>query len=209
MLEMQSSYGRVSPPYWSGDVWIVAGGPSAKDFDFAPLRGARVILVNDACTRLSSPTPAVALFSLDQRWIRRNRDFLEAFPGEKYFALPLETWPDCGGIQGATYLRWGYETGLSDNPKVINTGCHSGYGALNLAYLKRANRILLVGFDLDPADEEQYYYWAKNFETTLSQLYWRGTQVINLNPNSYVTAYPRCSLATFLAGEVVSGHNGL
>jgi hypothetical protein len=185
-MDQENNYGTVLPPYWT-EVWIIAGGPSARNFDMSRLDGQTILVVNDACFL---PTPAVtAFFSLDKDWIRGHRDFLMTYNVEKYLALPLETWPDCAGIPGATYLEWAYEYGLSDNPRYINTGGNSGFGAINLAYLKHAHKIHLIGYDMDPSEHEKYLAWIPVFRTMRMQLNRRAIEVVNHNPNSFIDAF--------------------
>ena len=195
MLEMQTLYGAVSKPRWETDVVIIGGGPSATDFDADFLRGKHILAVNDAAAQLPSSASlgqtAVSFFSLDSEWVRGHRDFLSEFMEEKFVALPLETFPECGGIPGVTYLKWGNEEGLSDDPAVINTGGNSGYGALNLAYLKGARRIFLVGFDMDPETDDKYVQWIPRFRAAAAQLRARGVEVWNMSPQSHVDAFPR------------------
>lgn len=179
------------PPAWRR-AWIVAGGPSARKFDLGRLRGETVLAVNDALDLLlARRLPPTAVASLDNNWIRRRRADLERFEGEKYLALPLETWPDCAGIRGATYLRWSHADGLSEDPTRVCTGGNSGYGALNVAYLKGAREIFLVGYDMDPRDGPAHATWARLFRATLPQLAARRARVVNLNPNSFIDAFPR------------------
>lgn len=191
---MDARYGRISAPWWD-EVWIVAGGPSARRFDFSQIPPAcRVLAVNDGVDHLrgSSSYPlAAAVVSIDQRWIRRRRVFLEHVRGEKFLAVPLDTWPECAGIPGATYLQWSHASGLSDDPGFLATGGNSGYAALNLAYLKHARLIHLVGYDMNPRHDEKYEHWAPRFHNALAQLGKRGVTVLNHNPDSYVDAFPR------------------
>lgn len=187
---MASRYSRISAPWWE-EVWIVAGGRSARRFDLDRLSGKTVLAVNDAVDILPGAIrPAAAVFSLDNRWIRRRRDFLSRFPGEKFLAVPLETWPDCAGIPGAVYLGWSHQNGLSENPGIIATGGNSGYGAVNVAYLKHAQVIHLVGYDMHPQDNEQFLHWAPRFRAMLPQFKQRGISVINHNPDSSIDAFP-------------------
>jgi hypothetical protein len=180
-------------------VFVVGGGPSAGSLDLARLRGKRILAINDMSHRLLllGVSTSVAAISLDNNWVRRNRDFLAAFPGEKFVALPLETWPECGGIEGVTYLKWGYGVGLSEDPAVINTGGNSGYGAINLAYLKGARRIFLIGFDMDPLSNPLHPQWARRFRTTVPQLAARGVEVWNLNPRTSIDAFPTIDAGSF------------
>ena len=189
MTLTQPTYSAVVPPYW-GETWIVASGPSTKDFDFGRLAGKHILAVNDAVKRFSFQ-PSVALFSLDVTWIQRHRDFLGTLKCSKYLAIPECYWGRCGGIDGAVYLQHGEPEGLSEDPRVINTGCHSGYGALNLAYHKRAWNIHLVGFDLNPEKGSQAKYWLRYYDTALPQLKKQRVFVWNHNKNSSITAFPR------------------
>jgi len=199
MQEMQNSYGTVSSPFWETDVYIVGGGPSALKLDLSFLRGKKVLAINDSAQRvLALPVAAdLAVVSLDNNWVRRNREFLNTFQGEKFVALPLETWPDCKGIPGVTYLKWGYEEGLSAVPSILNTGGNSGYGAINLAYLKRARRILLLGFDMNPVENVLYPQWIEQFRSAVPNLQRTRTEVLNLNVDSSIDAFQKVDIELF------------
>ncbi len=182
----------ILPPAWGGEAWIVGGGPSAQVFDLRRLDGKRVLAVNDAVFTFSlgrCEPSAVSVFSLDHVWVRRHCDWLAAFEGEKHLAVPLETWPDVGGIEGAVYLRRSSAAGLSLDPGVINAGCNSGYGAIGLCFLKGAKEIHLVGYDMDPKDNENFVYWAPLFRTMLPQLKASGISVFNHSRNSFIDAF--------------------
>ena len=134
---------------------------------------------------------------------RRRRPLLESFDGERYFALPLETLPDCGGITGATYLRrWTSERTRSDDWSSWTPAGNSGYSAINLAYLKGAREINLVGFDMDlntRGKTDLFVSWIPRFRTMLPQLTARGVRVWNHNPNSAIDAFPKViSLSSYL-----------
>ena len=149
--------------------------------------------VNDAVDLFPADLPGLVVFSLDNCWVRRRKLFLSRCSAEKYLALPLDTWPDCGGIPGVTYLQWGHGEGLSEDPRVLNTGGNSGYAAINLAYLKQATRIDLLGFDMDPSEKSEYTFWIAAFRTMLPQLKARGVEIFNHSPSSHIDAFPRVS----------------
>lgn len=187
-------YGSVPKTTWPGeDVWLIGGGPSSVGFNYAALNGRRAIYVNDA-VRQAPQEPSSIVFSVDPQWMLRNHALLTDFPGAKYLAVPLETFPGCGGIPGAVYLRWAHGGGLSDDHRYIKAGGHSGYGALGLAYLKRPRRIFLVGYDLNTgssnAYDSQYPFWAVNYRGAVPQLKKRGIEVFNCNPGSAIDAFP-------------------
>ncbi len=168
--------------------WIIGGGPSRERFDLSRIQpGETVLAVNDA---IKFYPEASAIFSLDNRWIKKNKSFLRNATIPVYLAIPLETWPECF-VDGAHLYQWVHQDGLSDNPLGLCVGGNSGYAAINLAYLKGAKEIHLVGFDLDPADEEQYIYWARAFNTMVPQLNAKGITVLNHNPDSFITAFPK------------------
>jgi len=179
---------------WS-DVLIIGGGHSAKVFDYrkTPLC-SKVLSCNGAVFAIdsigcSAAGTLPAFFSLDNQWITQNRRFLSIYKGEKYAAVPLETWPECVGIPGVTYLSHGHDLELSTDLEVIN-GTNSGFGALNLAVHKGARKIYLIGYDMNTDDNDQYVYWREEFKNTLPQLEARGIEVFNLNPNTSIEAFP-------------------
>jgi len=197
MLETRRCYGSVSSPFW-GEVCIVGGGLSVEDVPISFLRRQpRLLFVNDSALRLSSLAPDAAVFSLDHNWVRRNRGFLLEFPGEKFVALPLETWPECAAIPGVTYLQWSLAEGLSADPTTICTGGNSGYGALNLAFLKGCRKIYLLGYDMDPAQDDKFFYWIPRFRRAAEQLRERKVEVWNLNPDSHLDAFPKAQISDF------------
>lgn len=105
-------------------------------------------------------------------------------------------------VDGVQYLRRLRGDGFSDNPDAV-VAPNSGYGALNLAYLRGAELVVLLGFDLTPGrcqtssrpeQVREYPVWAKAFDSTLPQLQQRGVRVLNASPDSAITAYPRVSI---------------
>jgi hypothetical protein len=158
------------------------------------MRGQTVCAVNDAAIRLyplRQQFASLSVFSLDSVWVNKNCKFLADFDGEKFVALPLDTFPECDGIPGVTYLQWSTKPGLSDDPGVICTGGNSGYGALNLAYLKKARYINLVGYDMHPADKPHFPIWSAMFQEAVPQLRKNGVLVLNFNPHSNIHAFPK------------------
>lgn len=148
---------------------------------------------NFLCAHSSTPGHPVAVCSVDPDWTRRHRSLLAAHEGECFVALALDTHPDLADIPGVTYLRRCHEFGLSENPHCLCTGGNSGYAALNIAYLKHASEIHLVGYDMDPADGEKFAQWIPRFRSMLPQLERAQVRVINHNLASHIDAFPRSS----------------
>jgi len=171
------------------EVWICGGGPSAARLLPSVPDGASVLAINDAVFHIRRLGRfGVAFFTLDKDWVRANRGWLARFPGERHVALPLDTWPDCGGIPGVTYHGWSHAEGLSDDPAVVATGQNSGYGAINLCALKGSKVIHLIGYDMDT--DYMRRYWAPFFAHALPQLDAAGVSVWNHNRDSQVKAFP-------------------
>ena len=182
-----------------GEVWIVGNGPSASRLLPAIPNGASVLAINDAVFRIRHEEKSdwymdravhrnIALFSLDRYWVKRNREFLTSFHGEKHIALPPLYRTECVDVAGVHYYGWSHAESLSDNPDVIATGQNSGYGAIGLCYLQGTKVIHLIGYDMDT--EYMRTYWAPFFRHALPQLARKGIQVWNHNSSSYIDAFP-------------------
>lgn len=170
------------------EIWIVGGGPSALLFPLSRLVGKAVIAVNDSVTRLQEFQPVC--FSADKMWVRRHRQFLLAYGGPKYFALPLDNWPSCGDYPGSIYLKRSYQKGLCLTPGTVSTGGNSGYASINLAYHLGAKTINLVGFDMN-GNTPKFRQWIPKFRALNFDLNALGVRVINRNPSSAIDAFDR------------------
>jgi hypothetical protein len=199
--------GRVEGPWWDDKPLAIVGtGPSLKGFDFSrlDLPGVRVLAVKEAVWDLPF---ADCVFGLDRPWINRQAERLNALTMEKVFSVEEEYRP-CAIVEGATYILRTRHPGLSEDPAQIQSGGNSGFGAFNLAYLKRARRIALFGFDYRDGHycEDRYHWyapgqnarywtnWGGNFTACLPQLARAGIDIINASPTSTVRAFPKCTI---------------
>lgn len=200
LAETRLTYGTVCSPWWDDrPVYIVGGGPSLRGFDFTRLAGRRVLAVNEALVNLLSVD---AVFSLDNNWARHRCSEMSMFRGEKYLAVQEFYWPYVD--QSATMLQRIRRPGLSDDPGAVHICGTSGYGALNLAYLKRARQIFLLGFDM--AGSGHWHPepgwggaiplepWAAAFDVAAEQLRTAGVHVVNCSPASTIRAFEKISL---------------
>ena len=195
--------------------FLVGGGPSLKAFEWALLKNVpHVICINMAYAYV--PT-AEAVFVEDLQFIQlaAQRDDWKAFKGSKIFhALDpsfiepaLSADPDLFIIRRKRKDKfWGrsLEDGLSYSS-------NSMIGALNLADIMGADPIYLLGVDcnsvgkdqknfhdeyelagFDRAGDHQYESFKSDFENWTA-LHLRHKRVVNLNPNSAVTCWPRRS----------------
>lgn len=215
-------FAQVGPPWWDDrPVFLVGTGPSLVGFDFARLRGLGYVLsVKNSWPDVGSF--ADAWFCLDlhtmrrvplavQRIARKATAYLaidRALADERPLPAPV--------IAGAVYLKsYRLNVGLSEDPSQIECGANSGFGAFNVAYLKRAKLIVLLGFDYtgapycphryshNPEGHNERYLerWAGNFDCTVPQLQRDGVRVINASQLSAVRAFPRMSIEQAM-GEV-------
>jgi hypothetical protein len=117
------------------------------------------VAVNDAARH--APW-ASALFSLDRVWMKKRTELIQQFAGEVYLAVADDFFKHETPVDNATYLlRKRSMVGLSTDPdKIFMGGGNSGFGALNLAVLKRPSQIILLGFDL----KHPGYHWHNGYE---------------------------------------------
>jgi hypothetical protein len=198
-------WSSVSKRDWKNTVYIIGGGSSLTGFNFQQLQGRIVLVINDAMLRLPWAT---AVFSADRTWASKRSKELAQFNGERYLATgTLE--PD---IPEITHLMRDNDPGLSEHPQFLRVRGTSGYGALNLAFLKGAPQIVLLGFDYY-APQQRWYKnyswpsdtmpsdfqdWAKEFDSMIPQLKRSRVEVWNANPESRITAFPTITLKEIL-----------
>lgn len=143
-------------PGWEVVV-VCASGPSFDEAQAAEVvearerRCARVIVVNDNWQRVPN---ADLLYAHDGRWYRVHIDALRAgFGGE----LWTQDTP-AARKYGLTAIAQKLKPGLTKTSHTIHGGGNSGYGAINLAYLFGARRIVLVGFDMQRTGGRAHWF---------------------------------------------------
>jgi hypothetical protein len=204
-------FGSVAAPLWDGRPAIIVGtGPSLKGFDLSRLNGLGWVL---ACKESMFDLPfADAIFGLDLPWMRVRHDYLaeRALACEVYLSAPEQKLHLFRTVPGAIYLkRLRNADTFTMDPEAIECGGNSGFGAINLALLKRAREIYLFGFDYTSGHYNQPRYdereawgaasmnyfprWAKTFDATVDQLRRLNVKIWNASPDSNLTAYERIS----------------
>lgn len=183
-------------------VVLIGGGPSAARFDLHALRGScyLVVAINDAGVYLPW---ADCLFSIDTLWMRRRRDLIRGFAGERLMAVP-EREVEFGGERQVVRVN---AFGLSDDPSRLCSGGNSGYAALGMAIMRGCQDIVLVGYDMSGPGHwhagyewrsrygaGNYRRWADGFRGLATHATARGVRVGNANPRSAITAFPYTSV---------------
>jgi hypothetical protein len=210
-------YGKVSEPFWDDKpVAIVAGGPSLTGFDFERLRGAHVLAVKGSIFDIPW---ADAGFGLDMPRYMEWRDKLANVQARVYWAVPVEQIDKTGPppSHNVTFVRRLDGEAISDDPGEIYGGGTSGFGAVQIAFHKRAKDIVLFGFDYDGAyghmahnrpfrHNDQHYLrkraqsaanwlsWAEHFQQFIPHIVENNIRIINACPGSAIQCFQKMSL---------------
>lgn len=184
----------------------IASGPSLTPEDVNAVRGqARVIVVN---TSYQLAPWADALYACDARWWKWHKGAPD-FPGLK-FTVSADSARYCPGVR--VIGRGPYE-GLSTDPGKLNLGSNSGYQALNLAVLLGAQRILLLGYDMQLGQggrqhwhpdhpmrqRSPYGQFQRMYPTLVEPLRAAGVEVINCSRQTALKCFPRMPIDQALA----------
>jgi hypothetical protein len=209
------------PRLFPGKTVVCLGaGPSLTAEDVEACRGRwPVIAINDA-VRLAPW--ADVLYAADSDWWREYEG-MPAFEGSKYgIANPnrkKDAWPPdvrvlaFAGYEGLTVDPAGLQAGLRG-------GQNSGYQAIGLAVHLGATRILLLGYDLEPAADGQTHFFgqhpprlrkhspyrlmARSFDMLVEPLAQLGVTVINCSRTTALTCFQRQALEDAIAEAEVA-----
>ena len=210
-----NGWGRVDPGGW-GDapVFCVGGGPSLYGFNFERLRGhGHIVAVNQAIF----DAPCECGVSVDHIFVRNYADRLKVLVSKQtlYLSIGNEWWKaNIPLIEGAIYLkslpRTGITAGLSFDPEALTRAPTSGFAALNIAVLKGAKRIYLLGYDYSvtgsrnhyhdaytwhhPAQDQSWPVWARHYESAAKDCSAHGVEVINASPDSALTYFRKMTI---------------
>lgn len=197
------------PPIFEGErVFIVAGGPSLRGFDFRRLAGKPTIAINRAHEFL--PTATVLWWS-DWLYWTRNQDSLVAH-GASYKATAvadyqLEQLPPEELVHRYNFTGL---TGFDENPANLRHGNNSSYAAMHLAVHLGARKLVLLGVDMRHAKDGTTHFHGgyesvhlaetlkdlmlPYFKTLAAPLAARKIEVLNASPDSALVVWPRCSI---------------
>jgi hypothetical protein len=207
----------LSPIFSANDaVWIVAGGPSLRGFNFGMLDDANVIAVNKSFMNL--PNARVIWWSDTRFWLWAQQ-----------FGWPLETHSaiKCCGSDHRSDVKYPPEInqfkfdglkGLSLVPGYLRSGNNSAYAAANLAIQLGARRIRYLGLDMKLGDDGADHHYPSYptgpiksntlsekmlplFETMVQPLRDIGAEVVNCNLDSAVTCFPKADFWEVFAGD--------
>jgi len=184
-------FGTLDLDFSDRPVYVVGGGPSLTGFDFERLDGYTI-----GANKTAFVADTDVLVSIDVHFIRKSRDEIEAFskrPG-KSVVLAMPTTEDVHRqIPSVTYLIRGRTKGISRDPGRL-CGVHSGYSAMNVAFLAGAKEIGLLGIDMNHDGQNTHFHggypwggrrhprsiqkWANDFELASRELKREGVSVV-------------------------------
>lgn len=205
---------------------LAASGPSLTVEQCAMVESVRargqchVLVVNRTWEMLPR---ADVLYAADARWWDAYWPRVEAeFAGECW------TCNDASAKRyGLCFVRCEFRSGLSTNSAIVHGGGNGGYQALNLARHFLAadpdpvKRIALIGYDMQHTGGRRHWHddytdrvvegrkvsfgnagsaptWAKNFDSTVSQLRDERIDVVNCTRETGLTCFRRGDLSQTL-----------
>lgn len=183
--EAHIPYGKVEGDWSEGWTYVIGGGPSLEGFDFSKLQG-HTVGANKSALVANTDT----LITIDWNFAQRFAQEIADFPGDKYVTTMAKS--NVTYIEGAVYLHSAREGSLSTDPG-LTVGLNSGYAALNVAFLKGAKKIGLLGFDMqisakkhfhggyewDKSKGASYNSWARRFKFAKTKLQEHKVELIN------------------------------
>jgi len=203
------------PEKYNNACYIVAGGPSLKDFDWNKLKGQFVIAINRSYEVL--PDAQIVYFTDRDYWLRHKDAMLQHKGQLMRGVLNLQK-----EEQHPDVILWHLTgaTGLETNPGRLKHGANSTYAATNLAAVHlKFKRIYLLGVDMkwgkrgDKSTshwhdghkridaETGYQSMMKNWLTIVDPLKEIGVEVWNANPDSALECFPKCTIDRALANK--------
>lgn len=189
-------------------VWVCLGaGPSVTQAEIDACRDRSTVIAINYMYRYAPW--ADYLYGADYLWwIRPDVDGAKGFQGKKLTVSPevLGHYPD------VTLLDRTGREGFEPEPGKIRTGGHGGFAALHFAIQQGAEKVLLLGYDLQPNAEGRHHVHPEHpggdhpcqndkrmvYYSLLPTLEHRQIQVVNCSRATSLTTFPRGEVTTCL-----------
>lgn len=212
---------KALPLGWSGgldwrgcEVLIIASGPSLMPEQVTAAKkwrassGKRRVMVINTTFRLAYW--ADVLYACDARWWAAKHvgststyyeEAAELFQGELWTQSESSRPLDFPKVKVVKSER---SPGLNRSNGIVNTGMHSGYQAIGLAWQAGARKLYLLGYDCREPNgkshwhgdhpktlksKNQYAMWLVNY-VRLAEDLTKDTKVTNLTPGSAIHVFP-------------------
>lgn len=191
-------------PAWSGPVVVVASGPSLTQADVEYCRDrAGVVVVND-CWRLAPW--ADALYAADRAWWEFHLPSID-FAGEKWCGTQWARGRDeieYVAVEGTMKRGFAF-----DGTTLRRGGGNSGFQAVNLAILRGANPIYMLGFDMQMTGGRKHWFgnhpsrldrhqnfdrWVREMDFAAAGAAELGIRIVNCSRETALRAYARAEI---------------
>ena len=183
-------------------IFILGSGPSLTAEDVDRLRPYPVIAVND--TYQLAPFASV-IYSSDEKWWHWHPDAAE-LPGLKY-SVQKTKYPT------VVTLRARRQAPIESDPHFVATGGHSGYSAINIGVHLGGAKLVLLGYDFQPAEDGSHHFfgahpdnthvryaqWQQKYLELTPQLIPLGVTIVNATRRTALMGIPRVSLDSVLS----------
>lgn len=190
-------------PRWAGaTVVCIASGPSltAEDVAIVQVQHAagkcKVVVINREFE--FAPWADVLYIADFQCWQEYNSDIVAKFTGEKWTCNP-----QVARTFKVNLIGRAYGAGYSPERGTITTGGNSGFQAVHLAAYWGAQRILLLGYDMQRTGGKEHHYgkhrgrlangvgfkeWLARFKPLVIDLKRQKIQLLNLSRSTALPA---------------------
>jgi len=151
-------------------VFVLGGGPSLLNEDLNLLNDERVLAVNNA---YKFPQ-ADAVYFKDCTWyLGKPNVWFEGHEEDlKSFNGPIFT--TCKRVKGDPAVTWvekGPSSGICTQENMVVKSTNAGHEALNVAYHLGASSVVLIGYDMQPVDNERN--WHRDHPEDADAEYWK------------------------------------
>jgi hypothetical protein len=216
MMSRQNEYWTPKPLWKAETAFILAGGPSLRDFDVSRLQGRMVMVINSSC--YIAPWADI-LYFIDSSWWDNHRDIVMNWPG-----LVMTDSRRAKGEAPDRLHRLQHEQRHNFPPPgspAIRYGRSSGHMAVSLAVSLGCARIVLLGYDMkvsgdrshhhdDPTyrnSEENLKFLSETYSSTFIPSFkgWHqaglkaGVDIVNATPDSALQEFPFVNIEEELA----------
>lgn len=194
LLQMRARNSWIVGHFEGDDVFIVAGGPSLKGFDFERLTSRRVIAINNA---IHFTKPEILVY-LDSAF---RAEYVER-TGSDIYDLPCRVITQTiGGAKSRenVFVALDSHARFVADPARLYRAASSTLVAISVAILGRARTIYLLGLDGGYEGDEDHFYSFEGRPKCESKKYENQTEaysklvglakIVNLNPRSRVRCF--------------------
>ena len=192
-------------------VAILGGGPSAEGLNLEKLQATtNLISINDSIKHTPN---AMCFFTIDGTYFLNDPNPMGNFEGLIYVALPYDVFQQRELFKYSNIVRLdrAHYDNVSEDPLTVNVGKYkngtSGRGAIDIAYLWGAKKILLFGFDGGPIERGNPTHWCRDsnhgrwgrermldvnegYRISYNKCKDEGVEVLNASPGTQIGIFP-------------------